>query len=143
METIDLKTYTTADLIEAFVILKNQADALDAEIKTKKKQLELGIEKIQTEVKERMVADSVANLTVDGFGTAFFTPIKKVSISNWREFVAHAEEQLAKGVPLDTVLGAFHKKLSTEYVDKYIEENGREPKGVTIFSERALQIRRI
>ena len=142
-DEIDYTIYTDADLMEAFSILKREIDEINKEAAEKADSRIAGAEKIQAILFSRMNEAGVQNLTVKGFGTAYFTPKTFASVNDWDKFYNHIAERIREGENPADVLGAFQRKVSKEYVENWVKDHGGIlPPGSTINSERALQIRR-
>ena len=107
LDEVDFTTYTDADLMEAFSILKTEIDDIKRQAAEKTASRIAGVDKIQAVLFARMNEAGVQNISVKGFGTAYFTPKPFVSVSDWGKFYDHIAERILGGDNPADVLGAF------------------------------------
>lgn len=143
MSDIDWSTYSTADLIEAYSILKSDIETAEAQFKAKIKTSAEGLKNIHTQIKMRMNASGVNQLAVKGFGTAFYTTNTYYGASDWGKFCEHIIKRIEDGDNIISILSAFQKKPNKEYIVAWMEgHEGVPPPGVSVNSETELQVRR-
>ena len=143
MNTIDWSTYSIADLIEAYVVLKTDIEAAEAKFKAKIKTSTEGLESIHTQIKSRMNKSGVDQIAIARFGTAFYNNRTYYSASDWGRFCEHVMKRIQDGDNIISILSAFQKKPNKEYVVAWMEaHDGVPPPGVSVTTEIELQVRR-
>ena len=143
MNDIDWSQFTTADLIEAYAVLKQRIEEVDAKHKARMKEANEGLERIHTKIRAHMNQAGVNQIAVAGFGTAFNTTRTYYSASDWGKFCDHIVARVNAGDNIISVLSAFQKKPNKEYVLAWMEgHKGVPPPGISVVSENELQVRR-
>lgn len=143
MNEVDWSTYTTAELIEAYAGLKNKIEEAERNFKKKLTSSKEGLESIHTQINKRMNAAGLTQTAVKGVGLAFYVDRTFYYADDWGKFCDHLIDRIARGDDIISVLAAFQKKPTQEYVTAWMAENKNvPPPGVRVDTKAELQIRR-
>lgn len=121
------------EVIRAFVLIRNEADALKKQHKEELDPLNRKMEACEKWLKRELNRMKVDSITKHGTGTAFFKRRVNLSMTgNWE-----VTYQYLKDNGLEYML---EHRLSKKAVEAYVEETGDLPPGVKLETTRVVQI---
>lgn len=147
MQEIDLATPTDADLVKAYIAVRNKRDEVSEEAKQKVSMYEHRLNQIQSELLRRQNEQGIDQIKVSGVGTAFRQKKTEVSCGDWDMFfgwcVGQIKSHLEAGTDPTEVFAFFQKRLTVATVQGYMKDHdGAVPPAVNTMTEYVVAVRK-
>ena len=146
-DPVKLQEYRDADLVSAYVIIRDKRAAAKAEFDKRDTLLAVQLERIESDLLRRYEEQGTTQIKVAGIGTASRTTKTLVTCADWSVFYAwlfkEAKRKEAAGQdPLETY-SFFQKRLTQDTVSGYMElHEGNVPPAVNVAKQYAISVRR-
>lgn len=122
-----------SDVIRAYVKLRDQKAAIEAEARERVAEIKAKMAKLETFIKMQMDAQGVTSLKSE-YGTAFLTTTDYASVADWDAVLEFIRKHEAYDL--------LEKRVSKLAVRNYIEQMGSVPPGVDYGTKVEVNIRR-
>ncbi len=126
-------TVRVDDVIATYMKLRNEKDAIEAEIKSRVSDLKAKMEKIEAWLKEQADAQGVTSFK-GKHGTAFLTTTDYANVADW--------DAVLEFVKTNEAFDMLEKRVSKIAVRGYIERNKSVPAGVTYGTKIDVTVRK-
>lgn len=126
--------YTSEQVIEQYIILRDRKEALTAQLKTDLEPIVGAMETIEGYLLDLMNKSGESSKATPA-GTAFIKTSEFVGVSDFAEFAAFTDTQ-------EDGKRFFKKDANKTAVQEYIKEHGVPPPGIKYTTAREVQIRR-
>lgn len=126
-------TVKVDDVIATYMKLRNEKEAIEAEIKNRVSELKAKMEKIEAWLKEQADAQGVTSFK-GKHGTAFLTTTDYANVADWDAVLQFVLENEA--------FDMLEKRVSKIAVRGYIERNKAVPAGVTYGTKIDVTVRK-
>jgi hypothetical protein len=145
--SIDLAEVQDAELVGAFVKLRDKRAERKKEWETKDTQYAERLESIQAELLKRQTDRGIDQIKVTGVGTAFKSKTMVASCADWPVFfdwcIKEIDKTRAAGGDPSEVFAFFQKRLTIDTVKSFMERNeGGVPPAVNALTKYAINVRR-
>jgi len=127
-------TYTTEQIIEQYITLRDRKEALTATLKTDLEPIVAAMDTIEGYLLDLMNKSGESSKATPA-GTAFIKTSEFVGVSDFAEFSTFAASQ-------EDGMRFFNKDANKTAVQEYIKEHGVPPPGIKYTTAREVQIRR-
>lgn len=122
-----------SDVIRAYVKLRDQKAAIEAEARERVAEIKAKMAKLEAYIKMQMDAQGVTSLKSE-YGTAFLTTTDYATVSDWDAVLEFIRKHEAYDL--------LEKRVSKLAVRNYIEQMGSVPPGVDYGTKVEVNIRR-
>ena len=126
-------TVRVDDVIATYMKLRNEKDAIEAEIKSQVAGLKAKMDKIEAWLKEQADAQGVTSFK-GKHGTAFLTTTDYANVADW--------DAVLEFVRANEAFDMLEKRVSKIAVRGYIERNKSVPAGVTYGTKIDVTVRK-
>ena len=126
-------TVRVDDVIATYMKLRNEKDAIEAEIKSQVAGLKAKMDKIEAWLKEQADAQGVTSFK-GKHGTAFLTTTDYANVADW--------DAVLEFVRTNEAFDMLEKRVSKIAVRGYIERNKSVPAGVTYGTKIDVTVRK-
>ena len=126
-------TVRVDDVIATYMKLRNEKDAIEAEIKSQVAGLKAKMDKIEAWLKEQADAQGVTSFK-GKHGTAFLTTTDYANVADW--------DAVLEFVKTNEAFDMLEKRVSKIAVRGYIERNKSVPAGVTYGTKIDVTVRK-
>lgn len=126
-------TVKVDDVIATYMKLRNEKEAIEAEIKNRVSELKAKMEKIEAWLKEQADAQGVTSFK-GKHGTAFLTTTDYANVADW--------DAVLQFVLANEAFDMLEKRVSKIAVRGYIERNKAVPAGVTYGTKIDVTVRK-
>lgn len=126
-------TVRVDDVIATYMKLRNEKEAIEAEIKSRVSDLKAKMEKIEAWLKEQADAQGVTSFK-GKHGTAFLTTTDYANVADW--------DAVLEFVKTNEAFDMLEKRVSKIAVRGYIERNKSVPAGVTYGTKIDVTVRK-
>lgn len=124
---------TVDDVISAYMKLRGQKDAIEAEVKDRVSAIKAKMEKLEAWIKEQADAQGVTSFKTPS-GTAFLTTTDYANVADWDAMLQFVKDNDAYDL--------FEKRVSKTAVRGYIEQTKAVPAGVNYGTRLDINIRK-
>ena len=121
------------DVIATYMKLRNQKEAIEAEVKDKVSDLKAKMSKLEAWIKEQADVQGVTSFKTK-HGTAFLTTTDYANVADWDAVLGFIRENEA--------FDMFEKRVSKLAVRSYIEQTKAVPPGVNYGTKLEVNIRK-
>jgi hypothetical protein len=147
MQEVDLVTPTDADLVKAYIAVRNKRDEVQEEAKQKVAIYEHRLDLIQSELLRRQTEQGIDQIKVNGVGTVYRQKKVNVSCGDWDMFfgwcVGEIKSHLEAGTDPTEVFSFFQKRLTVATVQEYQKaHDGAVPPAVNTMTEYVVAVRK-
>ena len=126
-------TVRVDDVIATYMKLRNEKEAIEAEIKSRVSELKAKMDKIEAWLKEQADAQGVTSFK-GKHGTAFLTTTDYANVADW--------DAVLEFVKTNEAFDMLEKRVSKIAVRGYIERNKSVPAGVTYGTKIDVTVRK-
>ena len=126
-------TVRVDDVIATYMKLRNEKEAIEAEIKSRVSELKAKMDKIEAWLKEQADAQGVTSFK-GKHGTAFLTTTDYANVADW--------DAVLEFVKTNEAFDMLEKRVSKIAVRGYIERNKAVPAGVTYGTKIDVTVRK-
>ena len=126
-------TVRVDDVIATYMKLRNEKEAIEAEIKSRVSDLKAKMDKIEAWLKEQADAQGVTSFK-GKHGTAFLTTTDYANVADW--------DAVLEFVKTNEAFDMLEKRVSKIAVRGYIERNKSVPAGVTYGTKIDVTVRK-
>jgi len=126
-------TPNIGDVIRTYMLLRQQKEAVEAEVKDRVSTIKAKLDKLEAYLKTQMDAQGLTSFKSD-YGTAFLTTTDYANVADWDATLAFIRENDAYDM--------LEKRVSKIAVRGYIEETKAVPPGINYGTKLEVNIRK-
>lgn len=147
LQDVDVTTPKDADLVTAYIAVRNKRDEVKEEAKQKEAMYEHRLYQIQAELLRRQNEQGIDQIKVAGVGTAFRQKKTEVSCGDWDMFfgwcVGQIKTHIDAGTDATEVFSFFQKRLTVATVQEYMKNHdGAVPPAVNTMTDYIIAVRK-
>jgi hypothetical protein len=121
------------DVISKYVQLRDQKDAIEAEAKAKKAEIDKSLDLLEAWLLNEANVQGVNSFASDA-GTAFVKEVDFVNVSDWNQTLTFIQN--------NSMWQMLKKDVNKTAVKEFMEATGTPPPGVNYGAKREMQVRR-
>lgn len=121
------------DVIRTYMALRNQKEAIEAEMKSRVDGIKANMAKLEAWIKEKADEQGVTSFKSD-FGTAFLTTTDYANVADW--------DAVLDFIRTNEAYDMLEKRISKVAVRGYIQQNKTVPPGVNYGTKLEVNIRK-